>query len=38
VQAPADGVVGATLVETGMAVEYGQDLFRIELTSASEAR
>jgi biotin carboxyl carrier protein len=33
VQAPADGVVGATLVEAGMAVEYGQDLFRIELTA-----
>ncbi len=41
VQAPADGVVGATLVEAGMAVEYGQDLFRIELTASaapSEAR
>ena len=41
VQAPADGVVGATLVEAGMAVEYGQDLFRIELTAPaapSEAR
>jgi biotin carboxyl carrier protein len=38
VQAPADGVVGATLVEAGMAVEYGQDLFRIELTTPAEAR
>jgi biotin carboxyl carrier protein len=38
VQAPADGVVGATLVEAGMAVEYGQDLFRIELTAPAEAR
>jgi biotin carboxyl carrier protein len=38
VQAPADGIVGATLVEAGMAVEYGQDLFRIELTAAAEAR
>jgi biotin carboxyl carrier protein len=38
VQAPADGVVGATLVEAGMAVEYGQDLFRIELTASAEAR
>lgn len=38
VQAPADGVVGATLVEAGMAVEYGQDLFRIELIVPAEAR
>jgi biotin carboxyl carrier protein len=38
VQAPADGIVGATLVEAGMAVEYGQDLFRIELTAPAEAR
>jgi len=38
VQAPADGVVGATLVEAGMAVEYGQDLIRIELTAPAEAR
>ncbi|HYK95764.1 MAG TPA: biotin/lipoyl-containing protein [Candidatus Dormibacteraeota bacterium] len=37
VQAPADGVVGATLVEAGMAVEYGQDLFRIELTAPAGA-
>jgi biotin carboxyl carrier protein len=37
VQAPADGVVGATLVETGMAVEYGQELIRIELTSPASA-
>lgn len=32
VTAPADGVVGQTLVEPGMAVEYGQDLIRLELT------
>jgi len=37
VQAPADGVVGATLVEAGMAVEYGQELFRIELTAPAGA-
>jgi biotin carboxyl carrier protein len=37
VQAPADGVVGATLVEAGMAVEYGQDLFRIELSAPAGA-
>lgn len=38
IQAPADGIVGATLVEAGMAVEYGQELIRIELTSPAEAR
>lgn len=38
IQAPADGVVGATLVEAGMAVEYGQELIRIELTAPAEAR
>jgi biotin carboxyl carrier protein len=38
IQAPADGVVGATLVESGMAVEYGQELIRIELTAPAEAR
>jgi len=36
--APVDGIVGATLVEKGMAVEYGQDLIRIELTAPAEAR
>jgi biotin carboxyl carrier protein len=36
--APVDGIVGATLVESGMAVEYGQDLIRIELTTPAEAR
>jgi biotin carboxyl carrier protein len=40
--APADGMVGATLVEAGTAVEYGQDLIRIELAapaaSSTEAR
>lgn len=38
VQAPADGIVGATLVEAGMAVEYGQELIRIELTAPAGAR
>jgi biotin carboxyl carrier protein len=38
IQAPADGGVGATLVETGMAVEYGQELIRIELIAPAEAR
>jgi biotin carboxyl carrier protein len=37
VTAPADGVVGQTLVEAGMAVEYGQDLIRLELTAPAEA-
>ncbi len=32
IAAPADGIVGATLVEAGTAVEYGQDLIRLELT------
>jgi biotin carboxyl carrier protein len=32
VTAPADGVVGQTLVEAGTAVEYGQELIRLELT------
>ena len=34
VVAPADGIVGASLVETGEAVEYGQELVWIELLSA----
>ena len=38
VLAPADGIVGSTLVEAGMAVEYGQELIRIELTAPAEAR
>ena len=36
--APADGIVATTLVEGGTAVEYGQELVRIQLTSAAEAR
>ena len=38
IPAPADGVVGQTLVEAGMAVEYGQELIRLELTAPAEAR
>jgi biotin carboxyl carrier protein len=40
VLAPVDGIVGATLVESGVAVEYGQELIRIELAAApaSEAK
>jgi biotin carboxyl carrier protein len=33
VLAPVDGIVGSTLVEAGTAVEYGQELIRIELTT-----
>ena len=35
VVSPSDGVVGASLVETGDAVEYGQDLILIEFASAA---
>jgi biotin carboxyl carrier protein len=38
VLAPADGIVGSTLVESGTAVEYGQELIRIELATPTEAR
>jgi biotin carboxyl carrier protein len=31
ISSPVDGVVGATLVEAGDAVEYGQELIRLEL-------
>jgi biotin carboxyl carrier protein len=34
VVAPADGIVGASLVEPGEAVEYGQELVWVELLSA----
>jgi biotin carboxyl carrier protein len=34
VVSPVDGIVGTSLVETGEAVEYGQDLVEIELASA----
>ncbi len=38
VVAPADGIVATTLVEGGTAVEYGQELVRLELTAPAEAR
>jgi acetyl-CoA carboxylase biotin carboxyl carrier protein len=37
VVAPIDGVVGANLVESGEAVEYGQELIVIELVTAPAA-
>jgi biotin carboxyl carrier protein len=37
VLSPADGIVGSTLVESGTAVEYGQELIRIELSAPSAA-
>jgi biotin carboxyl carrier protein len=37
VVAPVDGVVGASLVEPGDAVEFGQDLILIEFASAAPA-
>jgi biotin carboxyl carrier protein len=37
VVAPADGIVGASLVEPGEAVEYGQELVWVELLSAPAA-
>ncbi len=33
IAAPVDGIVGATLVEAGTAVEYGQELLRLEMTT-----
>ena len=38
VLAPADGIVATTFVEGGTAVEYGQELVRLELTTPAEAR
>jgi biotin carboxyl carrier protein len=38
VVAPADGIVGASLAESGEAVEYGQELVVIELTSRAAER
>jgi len=38
VVAPADGIVGATLVEPGEAVEYGQELVVIELAARATER
>jgi len=37
VLAPADGIVATTLVEGGTAVEYGQELVRLELTAPAGA-
>jgi biotin carboxyl carrier protein len=37
VVAPADGVVGTSLVEAGEAVEYGQELVVVELTTSPAA-
>ncbi len=38
VVAPADGIVGASLAEAGEAVEYGQELVVIELSSRAAER
>jgi len=35
VVSPVDGLVGATLVDAGEAVEYGQELIRIELAASA---
>jgi biotin carboxyl carrier protein len=35
VVAPMDGIVGASLVESGDAVEYGQELLAIEIIAAA---
>jgi pyruvate/2-oxoglutarate dehydrogenase complex dihydrolipoamide acyltransferase (E2) component len=37
IASPADGIVGATLVEAGTAVEYGQDLIRLEMPAPASA-
>ena len=37
VTSPADGIVGASLVEPGDPVEYGQDVVEIELLGAPAA-
>ncbi len=38
VVAPADGILGASLVEAGQAVEYGQELIVIELAGRAADR
>src|ERR1035437_1984809 len=38
VVAPVDGVIGSSLAESGEAVEYGQELVRIELPERSAGR
>jgi pyruvate/2-oxoglutarate dehydrogenase complex dihydrolipoamide acyltransferase (E2) component len=35
VVAPVDGILGASLVESGDAVEYGQEILVIQLTAGS---
>ncbi len=35
---PVDGIIGTSLAEAGEAVEYGQDLVRIELAGRAPAR
>jgi len=35
---PADGIIGASLVEPGDAVEYGQPLLSIELVTPSSGK
>jgi acetyl/propionyl-CoA carboxylase alpha subunit len=35
VVAPADGVIGASLVEPGDAVEYGQELLVVEVMTSA---
>jgi pyruvate/2-oxoglutarate dehydrogenase complex dihydrolipoamide acyltransferase (E2) component len=37
VVSPVDGIVGATLAEAGDAVEYGQELVRLELAGQAAA-
>ncbi len=37
VTAPVDGIIGSSLVEAGEAVEYGQELVRIELPERATA-
>ena len=37
VASPSDGVVGRVLAQSGEAVEYGQELLRIDLASAGDA-
>jgi biotin carboxyl carrier protein len=37
VVSPIDGVIGSSLAEAGEAVEYGQDLVRIELTERTQS-
>ena len=38
VVSPVDGIIGSSLAEAGEAVEYGQELVRIELPESEQAR